>query len=71
MIAPSSVQVNAELLKQSDEQLKYVLSSIDDSTFLNACPGSGKTEVVGLKAAYEFSRWEKNAGWHWSPDFYQ
>jgi DNA helicase II / ATP-dependent DNA helicase PcrA len=36
-----------------------VLSSIEDCVFLRACPGSGKTEVVGLKAAYEMSKWAK------------
>jgi len=30
--------------------------------FLKACPGSGKTEVVGLKAAYEMSKWLKTPG---------
>jgi DNA helicase-2/ATP-dependent DNA helicase PcrA len=46
----------------SDEQLDYVLSSIDDCVFLKACPGSGKTEVIGLKAAYEMSKWAKTPG---------
>jgi DNA helicase-2/ATP-dependent DNA helicase PcrA len=46
----------------SDEQLDYVLSSIDGCVFLKACPGSGKTEVVGLKAAYEMSKWAKTPG---------
>jgi len=30
--------------------------------FLKACPGSGKTEMVGLKAAYEMSKWKKTPG---------
>ncbi|MCB5288102.1 MAG: ATP-dependent helicase, partial [Candidatus Cloacimonetes bacterium] len=39
------------------EQLRYVQQSITESTFLRACPGSGKTEVVGLKAAHEIKSW--------------
>ncbi len=50
------------IARNSDEQLDYVLSSIDDCVFLKACPGSGKTEVVGLKAAYEMSKWAKTPG---------
>ena len=50
------------IARNSDEQLDYVLSSIDDCIFLKACPGSGKTEVVGLKAAYEMSKWAKTPG---------
>ena len=45
--------------EKSDEQLDYVLSSIAEYIFLQACPGSGKTEVVGLKAAYEIQKWER------------
>lgn len=48
--------------RNSDEQLDYALSSIEDCVFLKACPGSGKTEVVGLKAAYEMSKWAKAPG---------
>ena len=40
------------LAEKSHQQLKYVLHSLDSASFLEACPGSGKTEVVGLKAAY-------------------
>jgi len=50
------------IAQKSDEQLDYVLSSIDNCVFLKACPGSGKTEVVGLKAAYEMSKWAKTPG---------
>jgi len=42
------------------EQLKYILTSIDENVFLNACPGSGKTEVVGMKAAYEINNWHSS-----------
>jgi len=40
------------------EQLEYVQCPIAESIFLRACPGSGKTEVVGLKAAYEINLWQ-------------
>jgi superfamily I DNA/RNA helicase len=42
------------------EQLNYVISSIKDNIFLKPCPGSGKTEVVGIKAGYEFQAWTQN-----------
>ncbi|MCB2160682.1 UvrD-helicase domain-containing protein [bacterium] len=42
------------------EQLRYVVQPIGINTFLDACPGSGKTEVVGLKAAREIKLWENN-----------
>lgn len=49
--------------EKTNEQLDYVLSDIDNHTFLRACAGSGKTEVVGLKAAYEIKKWRvKNKG---------
>lgn len=42
----------------SEEQLDFILHPIDKACFLKACPGSGKTEVVGIKAAYEISDWK-------------
>lgn len=51
------------IMEKTEEQLKYVASSIETNTFLSACAGSGKTEVLGMKAAYEISRWSKrNSG---------
>lgn len=41
------------------EQLEYVDYDLEQSTFLKACPGSGKTEVIGLKSAYEIKKWHK------------
>nr|WP_320160461.1 ATP-dependent helicase [uncultured Methanoregula sp.] len=41
------------------EQLQYVGYDLKKNSFLKACPGSGKTEVVGLKSAYEFKQWTK------------
>lgn len=50
------------IAEKTEEQLSYILSSISNNVFLKACPGSGKTEVVGLKAACEFQLWaQKNS----------
>lgn len=43
---------------KTDEQLSYILSPIDKCIYLEAYAGSGKTEVLGMKAAYEISRWK-------------
>lgn len=49
--------------EKTDEQLSYILSPIDKCIYLEACAGSGKTEVLGMKAAYEISQWQsKKAG---------
>lgn len=40
------------LFEKSEQQLDFVLHPLETDTFLKACPGSGKTEVVGLMAAY-------------------
>lgn len=45
------------LTEKTLQQLNYVQQLITENTFLCACPGSGKTEVVGLKAAYEIKAW--------------
>jgi len=51
------------IVEKTERQLEYVLSPITENIFLKACPGSGKTEVIGLKAAYEFQLWkQKNSG---------
>ena len=45
------------------QQLDYILSPIDENIYLEACAGSGKTEALGLKAAYELSNWgSKDSG---------
>ncbi len=52
-----------ELMKLSDEQVEYINHYLKHSSFLKACPGSGKTEVIGIKSAYEIHKWQqKNAG---------
>jgi DNA helicase II / ATP-dependent DNA helicase PcrA len=50
------------IFEKSEEQLSYILSSIQQNHFLRACPGCGKTEVVGLKAAYEIQKWLNKPG---------
>lgn len=40
-------------------QVKYITSSLNEDIFLKACPGSGKTEVLGIKSAYESIRWQR------------
>ncbi len=50
------------IAEKSEPQLNYAFSAIDKHIFLKACPGSGKTEVVGLKTAYEIKRWDKEVG---------
>ena len=42
------------------EQKDYIQSTIDDHVYLEACPGSGKTEVVAAKVAKEISNWNKD-----------
>lgn len=44
--------------EKTEQQLRYVMIQKDECTFLNACAGSGKTEVVSLKAAYEMLQWK-------------
>lgn len=47
----------------SEKQHAYIDSDIHSSIYLKACPGSGKTEVLGVKCAIEFERWSKaNSG---------
>jgi len=50
------------ILEKSQEQIDYVFSSSTNNVFLSACPGSGKTEVVGLKAAYTIHQWNQPGG---------
>ncbi len=51
------------ITEKTNEQMEYVFSSIKRDAFLKACAGSGKTEVVGMKAAFEIKQWnKKNSG---------
>lgn len=50
---------HCRISEKTEEQLKYVLSSAEKDVFLRACAGSGKTEVVGMKAAYEIKQWKE------------
>jgi len=49
---------NIERLTQ--EQLEFITHDINVPCYLEACPGSGKTEVVGIKAAFELIDWKAN-----------
>lgn len=47
----------------NDNQVQYVTTEMNKNVFLKACPGSGKTEVLAIKIAYELQRWKlKNQG---------
>lgn len=48
--------------EKTEQQLEYILSSINENIFLEACAGSGKTEVVGMKTAFEINRWGSRKG---------
>ncbi len=50
-------------ISYSEEQLRYLESSVQEDIFLSACPGSGKTEVLSEKVAGEMGRWTlQNSG---------
>ncbi len=49
---------HCRISEKTAEQLDYVVSAKADNIFLRACAGSGKTEVVGLKTAYEMKQWD-------------
>lgn len=53
-------QAKERIEEKTDEQLDYILSPIDQCIYLEACAGSGKTEVLGLKAAYEICKWQSS-----------
>ena len=53
---------DCRILEKSSEQIEYVFSPDTQNVFLEACPGSGKTEVVGLKAAYTIRKWQGQPG---------
>ena len=54
----STQDENIERLTQ--EQLEFITHDINVTCYLEACPGSGKTEVVGIKAAFELIDWKSN-----------
>ncbi|MFH7819156.1 UvrD-helicase domain-containing protein [Neobacillus thermocopriae] len=51
-----------KIREKTEEQLRYILSPINENIFLEACAGSGKTEVIGIKAAYEINKWKDKKG---------
>ncbi len=46
-----------DLIILSSEQVEYINHYLKNSSFLEACPGSGKTEVLGIKTAFEIHKW--------------
>lgn len=42
----------------TEQQFAYIQSTISEHVYLEACPGSGKTEVVAAKIAKEISNWQ-------------
>ena len=48
--------------EKTDRQLEYVVSNTGECAYLKACAGSGKTEVLGMKAAYEMLQWGERCG---------
>lgn len=46
------------ILNMNAGQIDYVTSQMWKNTFLKACPGSGKTEVLAIKVAYEKEQWK-------------
>jgi len=45
------------MIKLTDEQRAYVEAPLDQHIYLNACPGSGKTEVVAAMVAKVVEEW--------------
>ncbi|KRE73924.1 UvrD-helicase domain-containing protein [Paenibacillus sp. Soil750] len=54
---PCSGYQQCRVTEKTEQQLDYILSSMTDNVFLEACAGSGKTEVVGMKMSYEINKW--------------
>jgi DNA helicase-2/ATP-dependent DNA helicase PcrA len=46
-----------EIARLTIEQLAFINHRLSIPCHLTACPGSGKTEVVGIKTVYEMSKW--------------
>jgi len=44
------------------QQIDYIESSINDNIYLEACPGSGKTEVIAAKVVKEMRDWTLSPG---------
>lgn len=51
-----------EMIEFTKEQEEYLNSNINHNVFLEACPGSGKTEVVAAKVAQEIESWKNFPG---------
>jgi DNA helicase-2/ATP-dependent DNA helicase PcrA len=49
------------ICEKTEEQVDYILSPASKCTYLSACAGSGKTEVLGMKTAYEICSWDQKS----------
>jgi len=47
------------MIEFSKEQKNYINSEVSEHVYLEACPGSGKTEVVAAKVVKEMDQWDK------------
>lgn len=47
------------MIKLNDKQLDYLKAPIFRNTYLRACPGSGKTEIISYKFAQEMKKWNR------------
>lgn len=47
--------------EKTEQQLDYIFSNCNKCIYLEACAGSGKTEVLGMKTAYEICHWSKKS----------
>lgn len=48
-----------DIERLTKEQLEFIVHDINSPCYLEACPGSGKTEVVGIKTAFELMNWKE------------
>lgn len=49
----------SEIARLTLEQLEFINHRLAIPCHLTACPGSGKTEVVGIKTVYELAQWNE------------
>lgn len=45
----------------TNEQLMFILHPLKQGTHLSACPGSGKTQCVGIKLSYHAAQWKNRS----------
>ncbi len=53
------INLNSSFINNlNDQQVLYIFSDIKDNVYLEACPGSGKTEVLAIKVVKEIYKWK-------------